>query len=964
MTEGLLQKPLPDPWSFGVLKDGRVFFINDDDEITTWLHPTLGASVMTGYYRSQDLPDGWEVGYTIEGIPFYINHKERYTTPMKPNTTRSDTKKKRKPSLTGTITRPLFRRRSQTDRRGTDGGNNVGMKGKKLTAMRRDGSSCVARSGWLYKQDNSGMGGVRVWRKRWFVLADFCLFYYKDAREGDVLGSIVLPSYRISTVNPERHGRKYSFKIEHSGMRSYYISAESYHDMAEWIKLLTPLCSFQPARKVLSNNGTDDDAAKFGFTEIRRNENRSSAKDENGNNNNAKNHGVAPTTHTTAPNTHVMAPSSHRHAAEPNTYTTAPGSHTKPHTHATAPNSPGSSATAPNTHATVPDTQNKPHPQNKHTTPVQSNTHTNDTQRARNAQRARYSDTTHRNNINQDMHRRLSDNSHHQTNIVRNNSMLRLGDWVSSKKKRNSSMGNLNTVRPSSSRDSRTMRYESRDRRYKPGSYHDYMDSMEVASSIMSVPPVYRNNKTLSLPRPRSTQALNQRGKPTKSVGELHPPLTPVMGELHPPLTPVTPTSPNTYDVFSPTPTTTEEKFNYSKPPSSANIEIKQMDVKGRSGQLRAFAISVRKPPSDVQNYLKKVSEFESQLKTIERQMEGGVDCAGKLLELRSSIDAAEVSVKSVKTGIVGVLRKGYNDGKQTTESSEVELGRVEFILESLQRLRGDIRVIMEHCGEQDNGSYVDEVTPRIQESTGGKYFTLPGRGVTHATSVDSLTAATLARYARPNTRVTLQRTKSAAERLLHSSNGNINNDPNDIKRMQREINQNRRRTLNSSDFSRKSKTFGSHDPMNIGMDIKMAIRHQRMPKVLQRAKRDREFKHDDHVTDSDQSPRSPHIDVDQSDFDLTTELIVPNKVLIPDRLVDYDDVELTPEQEKIKKQKVDAIERMLGAIEVKLGQTAPNPTVHLAAALAAEAGTVARAVAFQAKHKNDDTATIQPFIV
>nr|XP_026694271.1 pleckstrin homology domain-containing family A member 7 [Ciona intestinalis] len=132
------------------------------------------------------------------------------------------------------------------------------------------------------------------------------------------------------------------------------------------------------------------------------------------------------------------------------------------------------------------------------------------------------------------------------------------------------------------------------------------------------------------------------------------------------------------------------------------------------------------------------------------------------------------------------------------------------------------------------------------------------------------------------------------------------------------------------------------------------------MPKVLQRAKRDREFKHDDHVTDSDQSPRSPHIDVDQSDFDLTTELVVPNKVLIPDRLVEYEDVELTPEQEKIKQQKVDAIERMLA----RSGQTASNPTVHLAAALAAEAGTVARAVAFQAKHKNDDTATIQPFIV
>lgn len=34
----------------------------------------------------------------------------------------------------------------------------------------------VTMAGWLYKQ---GSDGLKVWRKRWFVLSEYCLFYYK-----------------------------------------------------------------------------------------------------------------------------------------------------------------------------------------------------------------------------------------------------------------------------------------------------------------------------------------------------------------------------------------------------------------------------------------------------------------------------------------------------------------------------------------------------------------------------------------------------------------------------------------------------------------------------------------------------------------------------------------------------------------------------------------------------------------
>eukprot|EP00064_Thunnus_orientalis_P005463 superscaffoldBa00000535_g5477 len=48
--------------------------------------------------------------------------------------------------------------------------------GKREQAIKRNPNVPVVVRGWLYKQDSSGM---RLWKRKWFVLADFCLFYYK-----------------------------------------------------------------------------------------------------------------------------------------------------------------------------------------------------------------------------------------------------------------------------------------------------------------------------------------------------------------------------------------------------------------------------------------------------------------------------------------------------------------------------------------------------------------------------------------------------------------------------------------------------------------------------------------------------------------------------------------------------------------------------------------------------------------
>ncbi|XP_075423840.1 pleckstrin homology domain-containing family A member 7 isoform X5 [Ascaphus truei] len=141
--------------------------------------------------------------------------------------------------------------------------NKVYTFGKRDQSIKRNSTIPVVVRGWLHKQDGSGM---RLWKRRWFVLSDHCLFYYKDSREEAILGSIPLPSYVISAVGPEdRINRKYSFKAfhtgmrayihqkssiigshqEHSGIRTYYFSADTQEDMNGWIRAMNQAALMQ-----------------------------------------------------------------------------------------------------------------------------------------------------------------------------------------------------------------------------------------------------------------------------------------------------------------------------------------------------------------------------------------------------------------------------------------------------------------------------------------------------------------------------------------------------------------------------------------------------------------------------------------------------------------------------------------------------------------------------------------------
>lgn len=141
--------------------------------------------------------------------------------------------------------------------------------GKRAHSMKRNPNAPVTKAGWLFKQASSG---VKQWNKRWFVLVDRCLFYYKDEKQESVLGSIPLLSFRVAAVQPSDNiSRKHTFKVtvywvdeagassthclspqaEHAGVRTYFFSAESSEEQEAWIQAMGEAARVQipPAQK-------------------------------------------------------------------------------------------------------------------------------------------------------------------------------------------------------------------------------------------------------------------------------------------------------------------------------------------------------------------------------------------------------------------------------------------------------------------------------------------------------------------------------------------------------------------------------------------------------------------------------------------------------------------------------------------------------------------------------------------
>ncbi|XP_068573251.1 pleckstrin homology domain-containing family A member 5-like isoform X2 [Cebidichthys violaceus] len=285
---------LPSSWSYGVTRDGRIFFINEEAKSTTWLHPVTGEAVITGHRKTPDLPTGWEEGYTFEGARCFINHNERKVTckhpvsgvpsqdncifvvneqsaPQASSEQSSSSDKKERPmstmseasnytggsdystfpgSPTTTVTTATTTTTTTSSTRPSRSFKKVHNFGKRSNSIKRNPNAPVVKSNWLYKQDSTGM---KLWKKRWFVLCDMCLFYYRDEKEDNILGSILLPSFHISMLSVDDHiSRKYAFKATHPNMRTYYFCTDTAKEMESWMKVMTDaaLVHTEPVRRL------------------------------------------------------------------------------------------------------------------------------------------------------------------------------------------------------------------------------------------------------------------------------------------------------------------------------------------------------------------------------------------------------------------------------------------------------------------------------------------------------------------------------------------------------------------------------------------------------------------------------------------------------------------------------------------------------------------------------------------
>ncbi|XP_069375804.1 pleckstrin homology domain-containing family A member 5-like isoform X4 [Paralichthys olivaceus] len=283
---------LPSSWSYGVTRDGRIFFINEEAKSTTWLHPVTGEAVITGHRKTPDLPTGWEEGYTFEGARCFINHNERKVTckhpvsgvpsqdncifvvneqpaPKTSSEQDSSSEKKERPMSTmseasnytggsdystfpGSPTTTVTTATTTTctsSTRPSRSSKKIHNFGKRSNSIKRNPNAPVVKSNWLYKQDSTGM---KLWKKRWFALSDMCLFYYRDEKEDSILGSILLPSFHISMLSVDDHiSRKYAFKATHPNMRTYYFCTDTAKEMESWMKVMTDaaLVHSEPVRR-------------------------------------------------------------------------------------------------------------------------------------------------------------------------------------------------------------------------------------------------------------------------------------------------------------------------------------------------------------------------------------------------------------------------------------------------------------------------------------------------------------------------------------------------------------------------------------------------------------------------------------------------------------------------------------------------------------------------------------------
>ncbi|XP_033751660.1 uncharacterized protein LOC117335636 isoform X2 [Pecten maximus] len=250
MAANLPRERLPAHLSYGVTRDGRIFFIDDRLQTTSWVHPLSGKPIQTGHKQVQGLPRGWEQAVTQEGAIYYIDHNSGTTTFDHP----LEKSKHHAPSSPSSPPVQQLSPGSPSDKQLKVNSPNK-LRPLKAPPAKRDDNAMVTLKGWLYRQES---GSWKTWKKRWCVLSNFGLFFYKDDKESHTVGSILLPSYRIEECSHTDTSKKFAFKAEHNNMKTYMFASDTQDDRTRWIEALkcAAVLKNPPSKEKETNNNT------------------------------------------------------------------------------------------------------------------------------------------------------------------------------------------------------------------------------------------------------------------------------------------------------------------------------------------------------------------------------------------------------------------------------------------------------------------------------------------------------------------------------------------------------------------------------------------------------------------------------------------------------------------------------------------------------------------------------------
>lgn len=98
--------------------------------------------------------------------------------------------------------------------------------------MSEPSEGSVIKNGWMTKQG----GFIKSWRRRWFILKDGLLSYYKEP--GMKLQGVIHVHNAVSVSTAPECPKPHAFKIDVPSQRVFYIYCETQEEADDWIKVL------------------------------------------------------------------------------------------------------------------------------------------------------------------------------------------------------------------------------------------------------------------------------------------------------------------------------------------------------------------------------------------------------------------------------------------------------------------------------------------------------------------------------------------------------------------------------------------------------------------------------------------------------------------------------------------------------------------------------------------------------